>query len=103
MAKVEVTVSEPSAPSPNSRSTSCETASVGEITGFLKRQQAKTEYDSILSFEEVLFPIDFSSGCVQTAAYVAGFAAKFDSHVTLLHAVDGYDPFGYGAASKTQL
>jgi nucleotide-binding universal stress UspA family protein len=53
------------------------------------------------SFHKILFPTDFSEPCAQTAPYVAGLAEKFDSRVTLLHAFDAYDPFGYGAASAT--
>jgi nucleotide-binding universal stress UspA family protein len=52
-------------------------------------------------FPKILFPIDFSEPCTLTAGYVAGVAQKFNSHVTLLHAFDVYDPFGYGATSAT--
>jgi len=57
----------------------------------------------MLSFHKIRFPIDFSDRCTQTAAYVAGIARKFNSHVTLLHSFDAYDPFGYGAASGTEI
>ncbi|HTU45424.1 MAG TPA: universal stress protein [Bryobacteraceae bacterium] len=56
-----------------------------------------------MKFDRILFPIDFSDRCVQTVAYVAGIARKFNSHVTLLHSFDAYDPFGYGAASGTEI
>lgn len=52
-------------------------------------------------FPKILFPIDFSEPCTLTAGYVAGVAQKFNSHITLLHAFDVYDPFGYGATSAT--
>lgn len=57
----------------------------------------------MLQFRTILFPVDFSERCTQTAAYVAGIARKFDSRVTLLHVFDAYDPFGYGAASSTKV
>src|SRR5689334_5688887 len=57
----------------------------------------------MLRFQKILFPVDFSDRSIHTAAYVAGIVRKFDSRVTLLHAFDAYDPFGYGAASSTKL
>jgi nucleotide-binding universal stress UspA family protein len=44
-------------------------------------------------FDKILFPIDFSPRCNQAAAYVAGIADKFNSKVTLLHAIGAYDGF----------
>jgi len=44
-------------------------------------------------FEKILFPIDFSPRCNQAASYVAGIAEKFNSKVTLLHAIGAYDGF----------
>ena len=55
----------------------------------------------MLTFGRLLFPVDFSECCTQASPYVAGIARKFNSHVTLLHAFDAYDAFGYGAASGT--
>lgn len=44
-------------------------------------------------FGKILFPVDFSPRCNQAAAYMAGIAEKFNSQVTLLHAVGVYDGF----------
>lgn len=52
-------------------------------------------------FRKILFPIDFSARCVWFAPYVGDVARKFGSQVTLFHALDMYDAFGYGAASGT--
>lgn len=53
------------------------------------------------SFRRILFPVDFSQRCRQSMSYVAGIARKFNSELTLLHALDLHDPFGYGAMSST--
>lgn len=42
----------------------------------------------MLNFRRILFPVDFSDRCKQTAPYVASIAHKFRAHVTLLHALD---------------
>jgi nucleotide-binding universal stress UspA family protein len=55
----------------------------------------------MIDFKHVLFPVDFSSRCTWFAPYVSEFARKFDSKVTLFHALDLYDAFGYGATSST--
>ena len=39
-------------------------------------------------FQNILFPVDFSVRCTQTAALVAHLARKFNGRVHLLHAVD---------------
>jgi nucleotide-binding universal stress UspA family protein len=44
-------------------------------------------------FGNILFPVDFSDRCAQVARYVAGIARKFNSKVTLLHAIGIYDGF----------
>lgn len=44
-------------------------------------------------FGKILFPVDFSPRCNQAASYVAGIAEKFNSKVTLLHAIGAYDGF----------
>lgn len=55
----------------------------------------------MLDFRTILFPVDFSTRCIQSAPYLAGVARKFSSELTLLHAFDVHDLFGYGAASST--
>lgn len=52
-------------------------------------------------FDNILFPVDFSTQCLQTASYVADVAKKFNSNVTLLHVLDAENPFGYGSLSST--
>ena len=42
----------------------------------------------MLNFLRILFPLDFSDRCKQTAPYVAGIARKCHSQITLLHALD---------------
>jgi nucleotide-binding universal stress UspA family protein len=54
-----------------------------------------------MTFHRILFPVDFSEHCTQAAPYVAGIARKFKGEITLLHAFDAYDAFGYGALSST--
>ena len=41
-------------------------------------------------FENILFPVDFSQRCFDTAPQVAAIARKFRSKVTLLHAIGDY-------------
>jgi len=53
------------------------------------------------TFQNILFPVDFSERCLQSMSYMAGIARKFNSELTLLHALDIYNPFGYGAISST--
>jgi nucleotide-binding universal stress UspA family protein len=53
------------------------------------------------TFRKILFPVDFSERCLQSAAYVTDIARKFQSELILLHAFDLHDPFGYGAMSST--
>jgi len=55
----------------------------------------------MLTFQKILFPVDFSTCSTHSVAYVARIAKKFSSEVVLFHAFDAYDPFGYGAASST--
>lgn len=55
----------------------------------------------MLTFHKILFPVDFSTCCRHSVAYVARIAKQFGSEIVLLHAFDAYDPFGYGAASST--
>lgn len=55
----------------------------------------------MLTFQKILFPIDFSLRCTQAAPYVAAIARKFKSEVTLLHAFGIYNGFSYGPASPT--
>jgi nucleotide-binding universal stress UspA family protein len=52
-------------------------------------------------FNNILFPVDFSERCSRTATYVASVVRKFHGELTLLHAFDLHDAFGYGAASST--
>ncbi|MBV9035363.1 MAG: universal stress protein [Acidobacteriaceae bacterium] len=52
-------------------------------------------------FQRILFPTDFSSQCFEGLPYLANLARKFGSEVTLLHTLDMYDAFGFGAASPT--
>src|SRR3954451_22053762 len=54
-------------------------------------------------FHKILFPTDFSHRCAEGAPYLAHLARKFGSEVTLLHAFDLSDPFGYGASSSTMV
>jgi nucleotide-binding universal stress UspA family protein len=54
-----------------------------------------------MTFHKILFPVDFSEHCTRAAPYVAGIARKFKGDITLLHAFDAYDAFGYGALSST--
>ncbi|HEX4228928.1 MAG TPA: universal stress protein [Bryobacteraceae bacterium] len=42
----------------------------------------------MISFRRILFPVDFSERCLQTAPYVAWIARRFGSQITLLHAMD---------------
>jgi len=42
----------------------------------------------MLNFRRILFPVDFSDRSRQAAPYVAWIARKFQSQVTLLHALD---------------
>ena len=44
-------------------------------------------------FGKILFPVDFSPRCRLAASYMAGIAEKFNSKVTLLHAIGAYDGF----------
>jgi len=53
----------------------------------------------MLTFQKIVFPIDFSERCVQTAPYVASIARKFGSDIALLHVFDLHN--GYGIASST--
>ena len=55
----------------------------------------------MLTLRKILFPTDFSARSVDFVGYVASVARKFGSEVTLFHAFDMHDPFGYGAASST--
>lgn len=52
----------------------------------------------MLEFHKVLFPVDFSSRCAQSAPYVASIARKFQSEVVLLH-VFNIGGVHYGHAS----
>src|SRR4051812_24682805 len=38
--------------------------------------------------EKILFPVDFSEASTGATAYVAAFAGRFQSDLTLLHVVD---------------
>jgi nucleotide-binding universal stress UspA family protein len=42
----------------------------------------------MLQLKKILFPVDFSESCAGAAAYVAAFAGRFQSELTLLHVVD---------------
>jgi nucleotide-binding universal stress UspA family protein len=55
----------------------------------------------MLTLRKILLPTDFSARSVDFAGYVANIARKFGSEVTLFHAFDMHDPFGYGAVSST--
>jgi nucleotide-binding universal stress UspA family protein len=57
----------------------------------------------MLTFQKILFPVDFSLRCVQAAPYVAAIARKFGSEVTLLHAFGIYNGSSYGAASPSSI
>jgi GNAT superfamily N-acetyltransferase len=54
-----------------------------------------------MMFNKILFPVDFYERCSRTATYVASVVRKFQGELTLLHAFDLHDAFGYGAASST--
>ena len=41
-------------------------------------------------FGQILFPVDFSPRCAETAVQVAAIARKFRSKVTLIHAIGDY-------------
>jgi len=41
-------------------------------------------------FQNILFPVDFSGKCAQTARSVAAIARQFNSKVTMLHAIGDY-------------
>jgi nucleotide-binding universal stress UspA family protein len=41
-------------------------------------------------FRNILFPVDFSDHCTQTAHSVADIARQFDGRVTLIHAIGDY-------------
>lgn len=42
-------------------------------------------------FRNILFPVDFSDRCAQTARAVAAIARQFEGRVTLLHAIGDYE------------
>ena len=42
-------------------------------------------------FRNILFPVDFSDRCAQTARSVAEIARQFEGGVTLIHAIGDYD------------
>lgn len=51
----------------------------------------------MLTFRKILFPVDLSQRCIDTAPYVAAIARKFESEVFLLHVFSIYDgglPYG---------
>lgn len=52
----------------------------------------------MLNFQKLLFPVDFSDRCLQTAPCVAALARKFESEVILLNAFSVPYTFGYGEA-----
>jgi nucleotide-binding universal stress UspA family protein len=51
----------------------------------------------MLTFRNILFPVDFSESCVAAAPYFAALARKFNSSVTLMHALGAYDGLAFGA------
>jgi nucleotide-binding universal stress UspA family protein len=53
----------------------------------------------MVTFRKILFPVDFSERCVQTAPYVASIARKSGSDIALLHVFDLHG--GYGIGSST--
>jgi nucleotide-binding universal stress UspA family protein len=55
----------------------------------------------MITFRKILFPVNLSARCWQSVSYIAAFARKFDSELTLLHVFDLHDPFAYGAMSST--
>jgi nucleotide-binding universal stress UspA family protein len=57
----------------------------------------------MLTFHKLLFPIDFSPRCVDTAPYVASIARRSESEVVLLHAFGIYEGIPYGAESPMAL
>ena len=50
-------------------------------------------------FRKILFPVDFSSRCIDTSPFVAAIARKFESEVVLLHVFDNYRVLPYSARS----
>jgi nucleotide-binding universal stress UspA family protein len=58
---------------------------------------------TMFPFRKILFPTDFSHQCQEAAPYLASLARKFGSEVTLLHTLNVYDAFGYGAVSSTEV
>lgn len=53
----------------------------------------------MLDFHRILFPVDFSSKCMQTVPYVAAIARKFQSEIVLLHVLDIHRKARRGASS----
>jgi nucleotide-binding universal stress UspA family protein len=54
-----------------------------------------------MTFDRVLFPVDFSDRCAKTTQYVAQIACKFDSGIFLLHAVEPASLFSTGLEIST--
>ncbi len=46
----------------------------------------------MITFNKILFPVDFSDRCRSAAQYVESMAANFGSKLILLHVVDVFDP-----------
>ena len=61
----------------------------------------KEEEEEVLMhcFRKILFPVDFSSRCIDTSPFVAAIARKFESEVVLLHVFDNYRVLPYSARS----
>jgi nucleotide-binding universal stress UspA family protein len=61
----------------------------------------------MFQLKKILFPVDFSDTSAGTAAYVAAFAGRFQSELTLLHVVDVAAPYaaigGPGKAEATDV
>jgi nucleotide-binding universal stress UspA family protein len=51
----------------------------------------------MLTFKNILFPVDFSERSTLTIPYVARLARRFQSRLTLLHVIDTYDAGVCGA------
>lgn len=51
----------------------------------------------MLTFKNILFPVDFSERCRFAMPYVTRLARRFHSRVTLLHTIDTYGGGVYGA------
>src|SRR5664279_3993689 len=58
-------------------------ARLPEVT-LVAHLQEKEEEVLMLCFRKILFPVDFSSRCIDTSPFVAAIARKFESEVVLL-------------------